>query len=293
MSIVLGSSSTGANSANSNGAGTSFAQRLAANFTDTIVRLGIRTAVLDGAITAIHCAVYADNAGGISSAARLSDDKTSGPFVANTGNLYVLGTPVAVTSGTFYWIEFLAIGGAFNYTDFATTGGTERDTSGQTTCPATHAASTASNVNIANVWAESNDGSVVIGKRAFALRGLGPAATKTMGFPRRPRVSVTIIPTPPVTLFVSETVIKVSLQVGFTDTVVTWSADEDCQAWQIRDITGAAGSTIADGTLVASGGAISANVSQNTTITASSLTVGDGTKTLKIFAQDLEGTWTT
>src|SRR5437879_690250 len=69
----------------------------------------------------------------------------------------------------------------------------------------------------------------------------------------------------PVTVFVSETVTKVSAVTGFATTDITWSADENCQGWQIRDVTGAAGQTVADGTLIASGGAISANVSQTTT----------------------------
>jgi hypothetical protein len=98
--------------------------------------------------------------------------------------------------------------------------------------------------------------------------------------------------TPPVTLFVSETKTRVSAITGFTTTDVTWSADEDCQAWEIRDVTGT-GQTVADGVLVASGGAISAGVEQITTIASSALSAGEGAKTLKLFAQDLAGNWTT
>jgi hypothetical protein len=99
--------------------------------------------------------------------------------------------------------------------------------------------------------------------------------------------------TPPVTLFVSETIAKVSRVTGFTDTIVTWSADENCQAWQIRDVTGAPGQTVADGVLVASGGAISGGVNQVTTISGVNLVAGDGSHVLKLFAQDLAGNWTT
>jgi hypothetical protein len=99
--------------------------------------------------------------------------------------------------------------------------------------------------------------------------------------------------TPPVTLFVSETQTRVSAVTGFTTTDVTWSADEDCQAWQIRDVTGAPGQTEADGVLVASGGPIAANAQQVTTISSASLSAGEGAKTLKLFAQDLAGNWTT
>jgi hypothetical protein len=155
MTVLLGQDTTGVLGANSNGAGTSFAQRLQALASGTVEKIWIRTGALDGSFTDCHCAVYADVAGAISAAARLSEDNITGDFVANSWNGFTLATPVAVTSGTFYWIEFLGIGGAFNYTDFATTGGTERDTSGQTTCPATHATSTGSNANIANVYGES------------------------------------------------------------------------------------------------------------------------------------------
>lgn len=98
--------------------------------------------------------------------------------------------------------------------------------------------------------------------------------------------------TPPVTVYVSETASKVSTVTGFATTTVSWTVDEDCQAWQIRDVTGT-GETVADGVLVASGGAVSANASQTTAIAGASLGASDGLKTLKIFAQDLAGNWTT
>lgn len=152
--VLIGTSSLGGNTANSNGAGVAFAQRLQCSTSGTVTTLNIRTGALDTA-TSIHCALYADNAGAISSASRLSDDKTTASnYTANSVNTYTLGTPVAVSSGTFYWIEFLAIAGVFNYTNNAASGGTEQDTSAQSTCPATHAASTSPNANIANVWAE-------------------------------------------------------------------------------------------------------------------------------------------
>lgn len=94
----------------------------------------------------------------------------------------------------------------------------------------------------------------------------------------------------PVTIFVTETRTRVSLQTGFTDTDVSWSVDEACQAWQIREVPNA-GSTVAEGTLLNSGGAVAADVQQVTTVAGSSLSVGDGSKLLKIFAQDLSGNW--
>lgn len=98
--------------------------------------------------------------------------------------------------------------------------------------------------------------------------------------------------TPPVSLFISDTRTTVSLVTGWESTDVTWSADEDCQAFQFREVASAA-ATVTDGTLLAAGGAVGANASQTTTIAASSLTAGDGSKLIKIFAQDLAGNWTT
>lgn len=96
--------------------------------------------------------------------------------------------------------------------------------------------------------------------------------------------------TAPITVFVLETRTKVSLQAGFTDTTVHWTVDEACQAWQIREVP-SAGATVAQGTLLASGGAVPASVEQETVVTSSTLSAGDGSKLLKIFAQDLSGNW--
>lgn len=97
----------------------------------------------------------------------------------------------------------------------------------------------------------------------------------------------------PVTVFVSESRSKVSSITGFTISTILWSADEDCQAWQIREVANASDGIGIAGQLVASGGAISASVQQSTDIVYSSLSAGDGSKLLKIFAQDLAGNWTT
>lgn len=98
--------------------------------------------------------------------------------------------------------------------------------------------------------------------------------------------------TPPVTVFVAETVTRVSRVTGFDVTDVTWSVDEDCQAWQIREVASAA-DTVNTGTLLVSGGAVPAGTNQITTVNSANLTAGDASKLLKIFAQDLAGNWTT
>lgn len=116
---------------------------------------------------------------------------------------------------------------------------------------------------------------------ASVVRGFAPTQT----------VQVVGDWTPPITLFVSDTRTRVSLVGGFSSTDVTWSADENCKAWQIREVASAA-AVVSDGTLLASGTEITANVQQVTTISGSLLSAGDGAKLLKIFAQDYQGNWT-
>jgi hypothetical protein len=106
-------------------------------------------------------------------------------------------------------------------------------------------------------------------------------------------VSLSADTTPPVTVFVSETKTRISAVSGFNSTDVTWSVDEACQAWQIREVANATDLIGAAGQLVASGGAVPASTNQVTNIASSALSAGDGTRLLKIFAQDLAGNWTT
>lgn len=94
----------------------------------------------------------------------------------------------------------------------------------------------------------------------------------------------------PITVFVSSTRSKVSRIAGWDSTVITWSVDEACQAWQVRQVASAS-DTVAQGTLLASGAAVGAGVQQQTSVPSSSLTTGDGSKLIKVFAQDLAGNW--
>lgn len=97
--------------------------------------------------------------------------------------------------------------------------------------------------------------------------------------------------TSPLTVFVSESRSKVSLVAGFESTIA-WTVNEDCQAWQIREVADAATTLGSAGLLVTSGGPVTAGVEQQTVIGGASLTAGDGARLLKIFAQDLAGNWT-
>jgi hypothetical protein len=96
--------------------------------------------------------------------------------------------------------------------------------------------------------------------------------------------------TAPVTTFVSQTATVVSHVSGFTGDTVTWSVNEACQAWEIRQVS-ASGDAHTTGTLIASGGSVPASTNQNTVIDSSALTGTDGSKLLKLFTQDLAGNW--
>lgn len=150
MTVLLGSSGTGVNSANSNLGGTAFASRLVALASGMVTTIQVRSS--DAANATQHAAIYADNAGALTGAARLSGDVS--PPVAVAGWLvFTINPGVSVVAGQFYWLEFMGTGG-FNYTDFATSGGTERDTSGLSTLAATHPTTTASFTNVFNCYAD-------------------------------------------------------------------------------------------------------------------------------------------
>jgi hypothetical protein len=154
MTTLLGTTGLGSNAANSNNSGIFFAIRLQALFSGTITSVGLRVGPTNP--TNAHCAIYADNAGALSSATRLSGDVVNATTTANAVNTWTISPGVDVVAGQFYWLEFGASGGAFSYTDNVANpdGGTTRDTSGQTTCPTTHAATTGSFTNIFNAFAD-------------------------------------------------------------------------------------------------------------------------------------------
>jgi hypothetical protein len=154
MTTLLGTTGLGANAANSNNSGIFFAIRLQALFSGTITSVGLRIGATNPANA--HCAIYADNAGSLSGATRLSGDVVNATTTANAVNTWTISPGVSVVAGQFYWLEFGASGGAFSYTDNVANpdGGTTRDTSGQTTCPTTHATTTGSFTNIFNAFAD-------------------------------------------------------------------------------------------------------------------------------------------
>lgn len=99
--------------------------------------------------------------------------------------------------------------------------------------------------------------------------------------------------TPPEVTFLSQNRTKISRVVGFDATVVTFQANEDFQAYQVRLVPSPA-STITEGALVESGGSALANEVFQVTITDDELiNVGavEGNNILKIFVQDLAGNW--
>jgi hypothetical protein len=150
MTTLLGSTATGVNSSNSNLGGTAFALRLQALASGTVTTIGVRST--DTANASLHGAIYADNAGNLTSAARLSGDITT-PTPSGGWHVYTVSPGVDVVAGQFYWLEFMATGG-YNYTDFATSGGTERDTSGLSTLATTHPTTTNSFTNQFNTYAD-------------------------------------------------------------------------------------------------------------------------------------------
>lgn len=162
----MGSSAAGVDTANSNLSGTEFAVRLQCGTSGTVTSIFVKSA---NPVATRRCALYADNSGALTGASRLSADITP-PVIASGWHQYTVSPGVAVTSGVFYWLAFLNTGGTYDYTDNAASGGTTRDTSGQTVMAATHATTTASFTNRFNAYA---DGTVAGGATAKQLAALG------------------------------------------------------------------------------------------------------------------------
>lgn len=152
MTLLLGQVGPGVAGANSNGAGVEFAQRYQCVAAGVPTTINLRTGAASAGVP--HAAIYADAAGVIDATARLTADITTGAYTANAiWPFTVVGGPTLVL-GTFYWIAVMQTGNVINYTNFAATGGTERDTSGLSALANPHPTSSSPNANIANVWVD-------------------------------------------------------------------------------------------------------------------------------------------
>jgi hypothetical protein len=156
VTVLLGSSAAGVNSANSNTSGTEFAVRLQCSVSGTVTTILVKSAATGGSVTAAnHAAIYADNAGQLTGGARLSGDVTTPSTAAVAGwHQYTVSPGVAVVSGTFYWLTFLKTDGVYDYFDNATSGGTTRDTTGRTTLADPHPTTSSSFTNLFDAYAD-------------------------------------------------------------------------------------------------------------------------------------------
>lgn len=158
MTVLIGTSSAGVDSANSNLSQTAFAVRLVCANSGDVDFLFLKTPDVISANQ--HGALYADNAGALTGATRLSGDIT-GPTIVSGWHRYTVSPAITVVSGVFYWLEFVRTDTTYGYTDNATSGGTERDTTGTTTLAATHATTTGSFTNRFNAYADGTLATVV------------------------------------------------------------------------------------------------------------------------------------
>lgn len=100
---------------------------------------------------------------------------------------------------------------------------------------------------------------------------------------------------PVLNITVSPTRTKISQVSGFDATVLSFTVDEDYRGYQIRIVPSNA-STVNDGTLLESGSGGLADVAREVTITDDELiaaSAGDGSKIVKVFAQDMAFNWST
>lgn len=114
--------------------------------------------------------------------------------------------------------------------------------------------------------------------------------------------TITLDTTAPVpTISVAASPTKISKVATFDTSTFTFTADSAIQAWKVKVVpssgsTESAGTTIPTtaGSTATTGGALGASTPQVVTIKGTDLetaSAGDGAKTVKIFVQDLAGTW--
>lgn len=99
--------------------------------------------------------------------------------------------------------------------------------------------------------------------------------------------------TPPSVSAGSPSVAKISRVAGKDATNVSFTVDEDCQAWMIR-LVSSNSDPYTYGTLIESGGALTSGVPQDVEITDDELVAAggaEGSNLVKIFAQDTAGNW--
>jgi hypothetical protein len=125
MAVLLGTTATGANSANSNGSGIAFATRLQCSASGTVDSLFLRCGATVSSAANTHWAIYADGAG--VPGTRLTADMNGTAFTASAYTSVPVSPGLAVVSGTFYWLAVNGWTTGFAYTDFATTGGNSSD----------------------------------------------------------------------------------------------------------------------------------------------------------------------
>lgn len=101
------------------------------------------------------------------------------------------------------------------------------------------------------------------------------------------------ITAPTVTIISGPTRSKIGPVVGRDSFDFVYSSDEDFQAYQVRVVSSST-DTVAMGTLVESGGSGDADTQYTLTVTDDELfaaSASDGSKTVKVFVQDLAGNW--
>lgn len=92
---------------------------------------------------------------------------------------------------------------------------------------------------------------------------------------------------PPIISVISISKIRISNKVGYTRCIVTFKANEDLAAWELR----AGGEGAGQGTLVESGGSLSAGTTVEAYIDYNELPY-EAEWRINIYAKDLAGNWT-
>lgn len=163
MTILAGTSATGANAANSNAAGVGFQQRLQVTQAGVVTGVWLRNGASVATAANSHYRMYADVPGSPPTpGAALTPEFSGTAPVANSWTFFPISNGPTVTVGQWVWVAFLQVAGAgWDYTDFQShpgSGNSQDTNGGQATLPDPANKNTVSGsfTNTVNTYVEGN-----------------------------------------------------------------------------------------------------------------------------------------
>lgn len=289
-----------------NGAGAGFIAVAPASA--TIRRIGMRTKVANAGLTAVQLGIYANsggNPGALVSGAAVDGGVTN---ARGTTEFYAtLAAAQSIVGGTTYHLAVAIAGEQFDWQGTAATSAYSEDSGVAGVLPNPWVSIGRGN-NRAEIWADA--GGVLatgIATSPGTITGLDNgqaytftvAARNAIGYSAESAASNSVTPavpdtTAPVVTLTSASTFKMSDEATKDAYSYSFTTNENIQAWEAR-VMSSLTAPRTSGTIVESGGAVSAGVPVTGTITYAELVAAgmgaEGAKLIDFFAQDTAGNW--